>query len=83
MITIDEENYKEAMEASFKVFSPRGIGAYFSNCDILETHDVFPSRFMLFLVTSFSLLSLWDEILMIQTPFLADSGFFSLTLRAH
>ncbi|XP_006340393.1 NEDD8-activating enzyme E1 regulatory subunit-like isoform X2 [Solanum tuberosum] len=27
MITVDEENYKEAMEASYKVFSPRGIGA--------------------------------------------------------
>ncbi|WMV56329.1 hypothetical protein MTR67_049714 [Solanum verrucosum] len=27
MITADEENYKEAMEASYKVFSPRGIGA--------------------------------------------------------
>nr|XP_010313519.1 NEDD8-activating enzyme E1 regulatory subunit AXR1 isoform X1 [Solanum lycopersicum] len=26
MITADEENYKEAMEASYKVFSPRGIG---------------------------------------------------------
>ncbi|KAK4358759.1 hypothetical protein RND71_020988 [Anisodus tanguticus] len=26
MITMDEENYKEAMEASYKVFSPRGIG---------------------------------------------------------
>ncbi|KAL3352649.1 hypothetical protein AABB24_020582 [Solanum stoloniferum] len=25
MITVDEENYKEAMEASFKVFSPQGI----------------------------------------------------------
>ncbi|XP_055833073.1 NEDD8-activating enzyme E1 regulatory subunit AXR1-like isoform X2 [Solanum dulcamara] len=27
MITMDEENYKEAMEASYKVFSPRGISA--------------------------------------------------------
>ncbi|KAK4343546.1 hypothetical protein RND71_036640 [Anisodus tanguticus] len=26
MITMDEENYKEAMEASFKLFSPQGIG---------------------------------------------------------
>lgn len=27
MITMDEENYKEALEASYKVFSPRGNGA--------------------------------------------------------
>ncbi|CAN4096222.1 unnamed protein product [Withania somnifera] len=27
MITMDEENYKEAMEASYKVFSPQGIGS--------------------------------------------------------
>ncbi|KAK6919366.1 THIF-type NAD/FAD binding fold [Dillenia turbinata] len=26
MIAIDEDNYKEAIDASFKVFSPRGIG---------------------------------------------------------
>lgn len=28
MISMDEDNYKEAIEASFKVFAPRGISKY-------------------------------------------------------
>lgn len=28
MIAIDEDNYKEAIEASFKVFAPRGISKF-------------------------------------------------------
>lgn len=33
MTALDEDNYKEAMEASFKVFASRGI----SKCPILKT----------------------------------------------
>lgn len=29
MIAIDEDNYKEAIEASFKVFAPPGISEFF------------------------------------------------------
>jgi amyloid beta precursor protein binding protein 1 len=28
MVAMDEDNYKEAIEASFKVFAPRGISEY-------------------------------------------------------
>lgn len=28
MTALDEDNYKEAIEASFKVFAPRGISEY-------------------------------------------------------
>lgn len=28
MITMDEENYKEALDASFNVFAPRGISKF-------------------------------------------------------
>lgn len=42
MSTVDEENYKEAMEASFKVFSPVGIGKYIYDLyAVSETHTSF------------------------------------------
>lgn len=34
---MDEDNYKEAIEAAFKVFAPRGISKYTSRLAFVET----------------------------------------------
>lgn len=44
MITADEENYKEAVEASYKLFSPQGTGKHlFEFFDVSETHSFLPA----------------------------------------
>lgn len=34
MVSMDEDNYKEAVEATFKVFAPRGISEYTSSVSL-------------------------------------------------
>lgn len=35
MVSIDEDNYKEAIEAAFKVFAPRGISELTISCGVV------------------------------------------------
>lgn len=36
MVSMDEDNYKEAVEATFKVFAPRGISEYTFSLAMLD-----------------------------------------------
>lgn len=40
MIASDEDNYKEAIEASFKVFAPRGISKFSLKTHLLVLDNV-------------------------------------------